>query len=116
MLEEYSFGRRLKFIRERRGISQKDLAAMLGDDFPANRISNYEIGVNRSAPVDTLRRLCVALGCTADELLGLEEPKLSADELWCLEHWRRLGPVRRKAVMTMIEHLEELRPAGPDDD
>ena len=108
MIEDYSFALRLKQLRERRGVSQTDLGIMMGIN--PNRISNWELGINLNPPLDVIRKLCKALGCTADELLGLTEVELNADELWCLEYYRNLGVERRRAVRDMIATLEGFRP------
>lgn len=108
MVDEYSFALRLKELRERRGYNQTELGNKMGIN--PNRISNWEIGANKSPSVDVLRGFCIALGCTADELLGLTEIELNADELWCLEHYRKLGVERRRAIREMIATLEGFRP------
>lgn len=105
---EYSFAIRLKGLRERRGLSQTDLGNIIGVN--PNRLSNYEQGI-RKPPIDILRLLCQGMGCSADELLGISGVMLDADELWCLEHYRTLGPERRRAIRDMIATLEGFVPA-----
>jgi transcriptional regulator with XRE-family HTH domain len=109
MTDDYSFALRLRQLRERRGLNQIDLGNAMGIN--PNRISNWETGVNKSPSIDVLRKFCRVLGCTADELLGMTEIELNTDELWCLEHYRKLGAERRRAVRDLIDTLEGFRPA-----
>lgn len=102
------FGRRLKEIRERRGITQTELGFRTGIN--QNRISNWELGYAYPS-VEMLVLLADGLSCTADELLGLSELKLTEDELWCLLHYRNLGVERRRAIRDMISTLEGFVPA-----
>lgn len=62
------FGIRAKTARERRGMSQTDLARATGMD--QAWISNIEAG-RRDPNLQNLFRLCLALRVSADELLGL---------------------------------------------
>lgn len=62
------FHRRLAAARHRAGLLQRDVAAAAG--MSVQQLSHYETGHNEPG-VSVLRRLCVALGCSADELLGL---------------------------------------------
>lgn len=102
------FGRRLKSIRERRGITQTELGYRTGIN--QNRISNWELGYAYPS-VEMLVLLAGGLSCSADELVGLSEPKLTEDELWCLTHYRNLGIERRRAIREMIATLEGFVPA-----
>ena len=99
-MADITFGRRLKMIRERRGISQTDLGNEIGIN--PNRISNYEIDF-RKPPIDVIPILCKGLHCTADELLGMSEIALTDDELYCLLHYRLLDDAGRHTVRAVID-------------
>lgn len=99
------FGRRLKAIRERRGLNQTELGRISG--ISQNRISNWELGYAYPG-IEALISLAESLHCSADELVGLSELELTKDELWCLMHYRNLGVERRKAIRDMIATLEGL--------
>lgn len=62
------FGRRLKSVRETRGLSQSDLAEEAG--LPALMISHFETGARPSASAATLVKLANALEISIDYLLG----------------------------------------------
>lgn len=64
----FSIGARLKTIRETRGMSQKQMAQLLG--MSNTRISNWELGVSRP-DVDALALICTQLNISADYLLGI---------------------------------------------
>lgn len=61
------FPERLRAAREKRGLSQRDLANRAG--FQASAISHFETGT-RKPSFDNLRRLANALDVTTDYLLG----------------------------------------------
>lgn len=62
------FGRRLKQIRETRGLTQADLAGKAG--VPVVMVSHFETGVRASASAATLVKFANALSVSIDYLLG----------------------------------------------
>lgn len=76
-----SFGSNLKRMRERRGLSQTELAKRLTELDPTERqflpsyiseLENERYNIKRSE-LQTVLRLCIALGCSIDALLvGVE--------------------------------------------
>ena len=64
------FNENLKFARERKGISQKDLAEIIG--VAKSTYSLYESG-NREPNVQTIKKIADALNVSADELFGIDE-------------------------------------------
>lgn len=63
------FEKRLREIRQERGISQVELAKII----QTTNDSVYSWEKGRSQPsIDAIRKLCVALGVSSDYLLGLE--------------------------------------------
>lgn len=58
--------KKLKTIRQRKGLSQTELAHAVG--VSQNTISQWESG-NRSPSISMLKRLAFVLECTADILL-----------------------------------------------
>ena len=64
------FNENLKTARERRGISQKDMAEQIG--VAKSTYSLYESG-NREPNVQTIKKIADVLNVSADELLGLDE-------------------------------------------
>lgn len=64
------FSERLKAARERRGLSQSELASRSG--LQPSAISHFETG-NRSPSFENLKKLSDALNVTTDYLLGRSE-------------------------------------------
>lgn len=94
---------RLREWRERRGLTQQDLAD--GSGVSQNAISNYETG-RRNARPSTARKLADALGVGIEDLIRSDPV------------FRALGEVRREAYdrgghQEVIAKLEELRDASP---
>lgn len=72
---KYEIGSRIRRYREERGLSQKQLAELIG--VKNSRVSNWEQGLNRP-DADILAALCRALQVSPSELLDV---KLVDDEL-----------------------------------
>lgn len=68
--KQSQFQTRLRFIRERRKMSQSDLARAAGMDPSA--IAHFEAG-RRKPGLDSLRAICEGVMVSADYLLGLSE-------------------------------------------
>ena len=64
------FNENLRIARERKGISQKDIAESIG--VAKSTYSLYESG-NREPNVQTIKKIADALNVSANELLGIEE-------------------------------------------
>ena len=64
------FNENLKLARERKGISQKDIAENIG--VAKSTYSLYESG-NREPNVQTIKKIADFLSVSADVLLGLDE-------------------------------------------
>lgn len=64
------FNENLKIARERKGLSQKDIAEGIG--VAKSTYSLYESG-NREPNVQTIKKIADMLNVSADELLGLDE-------------------------------------------
>lgn len=70
---KYKIGNRIRYFRELRDLSQKELAAAMG--VSNARISNWELGISRP-DADMLVLLCRALEVSADELLDMSSPNM----------------------------------------
>ena len=92
---KYEIGSRIRKYREERGLSQKQLAELIG--VKNNRVSNWEQGLNRP-DADILAALCRALQVSPSELLDV---RLVDDELNAHE---------RKVIMA-YRAKPELQPA-----
>ncbi|MFE3187642.1 helix-turn-helix domain-containing protein [Nocardia sp. NPDC059240] len=75
-------GERLRSVRKRRGLTQRELAA--GSGVSVSFIRKIEQGERDDARIETLRRLAVGLGCPLTALIGAEPeaPESRDGELW----------------------------------
>lgn len=64
------FNENLKTARERKGLSQKDIAEIIG--VAKSTYSLYESG-NREPNVQTIKKIADILNVSADELLGIDD-------------------------------------------
>ncbi len=64
------FPKRLKEVREERGLTQKEISLRIGTS--ANAINNYELGL-RTPTADILRKIAISLNVSADYLLGFSD-------------------------------------------
>lgn len=90
--QQETIGERLARLRKERGITQVELAEKLGVAQPM--ISDYERGELRLHG-QLIVELTQLLGVSADELLGLEQPRTSAG-------------VRDRRLLRRIQQLERL--------
>ena len=101
-----SFGDRLKEKREEMGITQVQLAELLGVSKGA--IGNYEAGIN-SPKATMLYKIFDALKCDAnflfqDEIIGKEkETEFSKHEISMIEKYRTLDSYGSDLVDTVLE-------------
>ena len=104
------FGRRLRTIREERGLSQKDLADRLHTRPP--QVSRYENG-SQLPNLETLAALAEILHADIDELaLGRKDSTavdaLSIKDVRLIERVRELEKLDRKAKETAIAMLDAI--------
>ena len=98
---KYELGRRIRYFRELRGLSQKQLAARIG--VSNSRLSNWEQGLNRP-DADTLRVLCTVLQVSANELLDIQQPNSSySEEEERLIRQYREKPELQQAVRILLD-------------
>lgn len=101
-----AFGRRLRDIRERRDLSQKQLAELLSTD--VMQISRYERGIGLPS-LETCVQLVAILKVSTDELLlgregsGEELPISDVRLLDKFQRLQELGKRDREAVIILID-------------
>lgn len=101
---------RIRHYREKLGIEQKALAAMVG--VTANAVSNWERG--RARPdVNLLPNICEALQITLYQLYGLDDPsvKYTTVEDAFMGIYRQLTPGHQYAVRAMAQNLLQVQQA-----
>ena len=101
---------RIRHYREKLGMEQKALAAMVG--VTANAVSNWERG--RARPdVNLLPNICEALRITLYQLYVLDDPsvKYTTVEDAFMENYRQLTPGHQYAVRAMAQNLLQVQQA-----
>jgi transcriptional regulator with XRE-family HTH domain len=91
-VDEQTIARRIRDLRKRRGLTQVELAKLVGID--QTLLSTYERGTVRlhGAMVAALAK---ALRSTSDEILGLKEPKDS-------------GPIKDRRFLRRLQQIDHL--------
>lgn len=107
---KYKIGNRIRYFRELRDLSQKELAAAMG--VSNARISNWELGISRP-DADMLVLLCRALEVSADELLDMSSPNmgLTQEEKNLITAYRN-RPDLHQAIKILLD-LHEKESAVP---
>lgn len=78
MIRQTNFGMHLRGIRKSRGLTQKELAQMIG--ITPITLCLYEQN-KMQPPLSRLIRLCHVLAVTPNELLGFEQ-KTTEERMW----------------------------------
>ncbi len=100
-----SLGKRLRQIREERGLSQEKLAREIGVVF--QQIQKYEAGVNRISCSRLIKILEVFDISVIDFFAGLEiadRRLITEEEFLLFSAWRRHNPQTRQAILTLLGH------------
>jgi transcriptional regulator with XRE-family HTH domain len=99
------FGKRLRVLRDRLGLTQEELGARAG--FHSQRISEFERG-DSNCTLETIGRLAAGLSCEPAELF-LFDPKTLGQPLTLLDAriadlWKSADePTRQKAIRILSE-------------
>lgn len=97
------FPERLAAARKRRALTQKGLAEATG--LSHIQVHRYE-GGNAQPTLDAIKRLAVALGVTADDLIFDEDERGPSDELKLqFEAVSRLGPKELHLVRELLDSI-----------
>lgn len=107
------FAKRLKEARKARGVTQKQLATMIGVSEGAVKTWEQETA---DPSVNALRSIAIALGVSADYLLGYDVPmdlvvETSKDVKRLIEVVEKLPDAHREALLKYAELLNR----GNDD-
>lgn len=97
-MEIFDFGLRLRELREKKRLSQQQLADWLG--LTRSSISNYENNT-QTPPADTLVRLADIYGVSVDYLLGVKNDR---KRVLVIEG---LTPSQEKALEILAEEFRE---------
>lgn len=111
------FGERLKQLRESLGLSQRELARLVGISPP--NISRYESG--KITPTeDVIRQIAEKLSVSTDYLLGLtDDPTPKSGELpeFLKEKLKRLEELQKKVgkLQDILQQALQILEGGSDD-
>ena len=97
----YDVGKRIKFFREQRELTQKEFACRI--DAKNTTVSNWELGLTRP-DVDTLVKICKVLEVSADEILDIQLPDdvFSDEEKTIIKQYRK-RPELQQAVKILLD-------------
>ena len=100
------FGKRLKSLRERAGLSQIDLRdriyAKSGIDISANRLSNWELGFGLPS-IAFVKAICASLNCTLEEFFDAQSSEITPEEFKLIMNYRELDDAGRHTVEAVID-------------
>lgn len=97
-------GQKIKTIRKQIGMSGNQLAKLAGiGQSTISDIENQKI----SPSIDTLQRICDALGISLSDFFTEDESSLSPDLLQLIETAKKLTPEERKNLNTFLQTLLE---------
>lgn len=99
------FNENLKKARERKGMSQKDVAEKIG--VAKSTYSLYESG-NREPNVQTIKKIADVLSTSADKLLGMEE-ELQIDTLAAHFEGEQFTDEEMDEIMNFVEFVKNKR-------
>lgn len=92
---------RLRFARERAGLTRDEVAAKLSVSL--HTYSAWEKGRREPGSLVMTARLCEVLGMTIDwYVTGSDTQRLSKDEELVLAHYRNLEPRKQAAIINYI--------------
>lgn len=110
---------RIRAIRLRAGLSQRELAEKVG--VSTVTISSLECG-RMQLTLDYMKRIARQFGCAAVDLLNEDEQNLflAEAEMDLLRAYRAAGPIQRELIERVAEHRAPLdfaqpEPARPDE-
>lgn len=97
---------KIKALRIERGLSQRELASLIGVTPAA--VSNWEVGARENIKGEALLSLASALGVAPEELLVRSQPPeaVPADELQLLAAYRQLPPEHKKIAVHLVKALK----------
>jgi transcriptional regulator with XRE-family HTH domain len=101
-----SLAERIKALRIERGLSQKELASLVG--VTSGAVSNWEAGTRENIRGEPLFALAAALGVSPEDLLARAQTAEVApvEELQLLAAFRQLSPERKRIALHLIKALK----------
>ena len=97
--------RRVRRLRQTRGLSQEDVAVAAGIR-PAT-LSGVENARGAHVSVRVVKQIADVLGCSVGELVDASPPTPSSEEATVVEQWRRLDEDERGALKLLLARLSK---------
>ena len=103
-------GERLKYLREKKGLTQKDVATRLGLEPAA--ISKYELDM-REPNIEALKKLATIFNVSIDYIITGEEkhpipvPKMTDEYYKLISIYSNLSEIDRNYIMSLAERLNQ---------
>lgn len=106
-------GDRIRTLRERRGLSQTELAVALGKGVTQARVSSWER--NEAKPTKWIQRLCEFFGVSAEQIwdgrslssLGVEEVRNEElAKVLASKEWAELPETKRSALAVLLNDVD----------
>ncbi|WP_213974293.1 helix-turn-helix domain-containing protein [Tepidanaerobacter acetatoxydans] len=95
-------GKRIRQLRESLGLSNRQLAIKAGLSQPVmNRIENG----NRKADIETLEKICDALGITLVEFFSMDNEEMPPEYLELLKNAKNLSTEQLKILNDIIKNF-----------
>jgi transcriptional regulator with XRE-family HTH domain len=104
-----TFGKRLKNARKEKGLTQKELAALI--HVKHNSISDWENDKNKP-DIATVELLCGVLAITPSYIMGVKEsdrPVLTADDAILIKKYHLLSDENKKMVTNLIDAMIKMQ-------
>lgn len=98
-----NIGDRLRILREQSGISGKALAEKIG--IVPSQINKIEHNVTKPS-LDTLEKICAALGITLGDFFAPDKMELEPEILRFLQSAKKLTPDERKKLIELIDLMK----------
>lgn len=93
-------GKKIRQLREKLGLSNRQLAIKAGLSQPVmNRIENG----NRKADIETIEKICDALGITLIDFFNVNDQEMSPEYLELLKNAKELSPEQLKILNDIIK-------------
>lgn len=99
-----NIGQRIKFYREKIGLSGRALALKTGLD--PSQINKIEHGINKPS-IDALERICSILGVSLSNFFAESSPDLSPELCQLLHEVKDLSPKQIKKLTEFINAMKE---------
>lgn len=102
------FGKRVRELRQRLGLTQKELAARCGGKFNMQRVGEIERG-NINCTLQTIRALCRGLKCEPLELFMFTLPKsaskVSLPDARLADLWHAADETTKAKLLRVLSEL-----------